>query len=394
MTYPIPQTKLINDTFNACERLTCLGEWLHTYQTEDARLAARVRQLDPKKPLDVQRGAQIANLRRRLRLQLVREPLEVSTDAIDTIGYPKLRQHLVEQFAGFSKADKLLWLNNFTFIMTPDIRELNEKITRVRNFRKQAGGQNRDFLLGGLSGMGKTTYLNWYTSNFIPIVEPERNYVPIIKIDAPVTNHTPKPLLQRIILECGLTYLRGDNEEDLLMKLKLYFQQCGVEMLIIDEVEHIVRSDLRRRILEISNETHGVPIVCASCNPISWTAGDSEVQGRWNDFFELHQYTNTRLSAILAFIELILPFTKDSMLPQYEIRTGSKPSDKIDGPARLIEKWTGGILREIMILIVDASMRAIKEDQPCLTPTLLEASWKDIKKHQPVDFLPVSEKGK
>lgn len=73
------------------------------------------------------------------------------------------------------------------------------------------------------------------------------------------------------------------------------------------------------------------------------------------------------------------------------LRTGSKPSDTIDGPARLIEKWTGGVLREIMILVVDASMRAIKEDQPCLSPTILEASWKAIKDHQPVDFLPAPE---
>src|SRR5262249_45875688 len=134
---------------------------------------------------------------------------------------------------------------------------------------------------------------------FIPIVQSERNYVPVIKIDAPVTNHTPKPLLQRIILECGMTYLRRDNEEDLLMKLKLYFQQCGVELLIIDEVEHIVRRDLRRRVLEISNETHGVPIICASCHPLRWTEGDAEVQGRWNDFFELQQYTGERLSQLL-----------------------------------------------------------------------------------------------
>jgi hypothetical protein len=186
-----------------------------------------------------------------------------------------------------------------------------------------------------------------------------------------------------------MTYLRRDNEEDLLMKLKLYFQKCGVELLIIDEVEHIARQELRRRVLEISNETHGVPIVCASCHPLRWTEGDPEVQGRWNDFFELRQYTKERLSQLLAFIELLLPFSKDSFLPQHEIKTGPRQSDRIDGPARLVEKWTGGILRDIMILIVDASARAIKTNQPCLSPTLLEATWKDIQKRQATDFLSV-----
>lgn len=265
MSHDIPQTVFIDDTLDVAQRLAYLREWQREHEAEDSRLSARVALLDPKRPIDVQRGSQIANLRRRLRLQLVQQPLEVSVETISKVGYPILRKHLIDQFVSLSREDKLLWLHNFLFIMTPDIRELNEKITRVRNYRSM--GQNRDFLLGGHSGMGKTTYLNWYTSNFIPVVESDCNFVPVIKIDAPVTNHTPKPLLQRIILECGMTYLRGDNEEDLLMKLKLYFQKCRVELLIIDEVEQIARPQLRRRVLEISNETHGVPIVCASCDP-------------------------------------------------------------------------------------------------------------------------------
>ena len=86
--------------------------------------------------------------------------------------------------------------------------------------------------------------------------------------DAPVSNRSPKPLFQRMLLACGAATLRGD-EEHYLQLLELYFQQCGVELLIVDEVEHITQPVLRRRLLELSNLT-GVPIVCASCNPIAW----------------------------------------------------------------------------------------------------------------------------
>lgn len=58
----------------------------------------------------------------------------------------------------------------------------------------------------------------------------------------------------------------------------------------------------------------------------------------------------------------------------------------IDGPVRLIQEWTGGILRDIMILIRDASQRAIEDDLPCLSPKLLEETWKGIQEKRVTDF--------
>jgi hypothetical protein len=192
-----------------------------------------------------------------------------------------------------------------------------------------------------------------------------------------------------MVLECGLTGTERDNEEDLLMKLALCFQQCQVELLIVDEIEHITTPRLRRRLLEVSNLTHGLPIICASCHPLRWAEGDSEVQGRWKDSFELKQYTGERLQQLLAFIELLLPFTQDSALATLKLRTGLKRRDEVDGPARLIEQWTGGILRDIMILVVEASARAIEQDLPALSPTLLAATWHNIQTNQVTDFLSI-----
>jgi len=384
---PTPQTVPTNDRLDVRHRLVQLKEWQAAWEQEDLRLAQRLHELIPDRRFDLQRGVQIASLRRRLRLHLVRQPLEISASLVRAMGYPALRQHLVTQFAGLSQAERLLWLNNFLFIVTPDLRQLNDKIAQVRGYRSL--GQQRNFLLGGPSGMGKTTYLDWLALYERPTVEVERNHVPIIKIDAPVSNHTPKPLFQRILLECGAVYAASDNEEVLLMKLVLYFQRCGVEMLIVDEVEHILRPEIRRRLLEVSNLTRGVPMVCASCHPLRWTEGDAEVQGRWNDYFELQQYTGQRLSQLLAFLELLLPFPADSALADYQIRTHPKHKESVDGCARLIERWTGGILRDIMILILDASARAIQQGLPALSPMLLEETWHRIQTHQVTDFLAI-----
>ncbi|MDQ5823397.1 MAG: TniB family NTP-binding protein [Chloroflexota bacterium] len=378
-------------------RLQQLQTWLDEYRHEDAMMAQRVAALDMHKHIDTQRGVQIANQRRRLRMKQVKEPIEISPEDIRKLGYDKVRQHFAIQFAGLTKEERLLWLNNFLFIMTPQIRALNDKLAEVRHYNRL--GQQRNFLLGGVSGSGKTTYLDWYAYRQGQVVEGERNHVPVVKTDAPKNNKTSKPLFERIIRECGMSYLKSDQDEDLLMKIICYFQVCGVELLILDEIEHITNPDIRRRVLEISNLTTGVPIVCASCYPTKWIEGDTEVAGRWNDYFELTPYRGKSLSSLLAFIELFLPFSTPSYLSRFVIEEvadtaaapvsnkggnrargkGSNGKGVIDGPAKLIEDWTGGVLRDIMALITGACTIAINQDLPCVTPGALQAAMKAIR---------------
>jgi hypothetical protein len=376
-TATIPNSPL-DEVLSVQRYLNQLRSWQTTWLHIDHRLQEQLHQLDGTKPLQLQQAAHLSNLRRRMAMTLVKEPLTIPEQTLKDYGVPRIRQHLAQQFVSLTKEERLLWLNAFIFLFTHDLRQLDHKIATVRDFRSL--GQTRNFLLGGESGMGKTTYLDWLIFNHLPVAEEERNHVLIIGIQAPVSNQTARPLLWRLLLECGQTYLKNDNEEVLLMKLVLYFQQCGVELIVIDEIQHIIRPELRRRILEISNMTQGIPMICASCRPIQWTAGDEEVQGRWNDFFHLQQYTGARLDALLTTVELLLPFSQDSHLALRRV-------DGELGIADLIEQWTGGILRDIMILIRDACRRAIEQSSPCLDRPLLEATWKAIQTKQVTNFL-------
>ena len=162
------------------------------------------------------------------------------------------------------------------------------------------------------------------------------------------------------------------------MKVSLFFQKCGVEVLIVDEVEHIKSYGVRRRLLEVSNMTYGIHIICASCDPHRWTLGDPEVAGRWNDYFRLDLYKATRLKQLLVYINLLLPFTSESFVTS--ARSNSKKSlySIDDGLVKSIENWTRGKLRDVMILVVEASKQAIQEHRPCLDDKLLEKTWKSI----------------
>ena len=108
-----PQAVLIDERFDVRQRLGQLRRWRSTWEQEDNLLAQRVRQLEGNDRLLLQKAAQIASLRRRLRLQQVTAPLEISAESLEQIGYPALRHHLVEQFATLTNEERLLWLNNF-----------------------------------------------------------------------------------------------------------------------------------------------------------------------------------------------------------------------------------------------------------------------------------------
>jgi hypothetical protein len=375
-------TTIIDENFDIRRHLARMQSWKDEWRSEDEQLRARLRSLDPKKPLDKQLGKQIGSFRKRLKMKRVKEPLEIAATSLESEkAYRRLKENLSRQFLSLSKEERLFWLDNFLFIMTSDLWKLHAKVKKVLGHYSL--GQQRNFLLGGHSGMGKSTYLDMLSALNLPSVEELRNHVPLIKVDAPVSNASPKTLLRRMILECGLTYLKGDDEEDLLMVLDLFLQLCGTELIIVDEVEHISRPEMRRRLLDISNMTQGIPIICASCKPTLWTIGDIEVAGRWNDYFELPQYMAERLCDLLSFIETLLPFTQASNLALSQVRSGA---NMIDGPAKLIQEWTGGILRDIMILIRDASRQAIENDLPCLSPKLLEETWKGIQEKRVTDF--------
>lgn len=386
MTPTLPVVK-VDDTVHVPTRIEQLRLWMEMYENEDRRLKQEAQSLDPTRQLDAQKGAQIAALRRRLRLQLVAEPLELPLTALQLPdGFMQLEKSLRHQYSQLDQAARYLWLHNLLFVMTPALRKLDDKIARVRNHIQF--GQQRNFLLGGSSGSGKTTYLDFLAFHYHPQVEPTRNYIPVIKIDAPVSNHTPKPLLQRMVLACGYTYLKFENEEELLMKLTLFFQQCGVELLVVDEVEHLRHWKIRRRLLEVSNLTQGIPIICASCNPQSFTHDDPEIAGRWNDYYELPQYTGKTLRQLLAFVDLLLPFPRSSALDLYEI-PAEDGLTSLDGPARLIEQYTGGVLRDVMLLVAEASRRAIDRGEAYVTPLVLETAWRDLQSNRVTDFLQV-----
>ncbi len=106
-------TAIVDENFDVNQRLAHMRRWQNEYYSEDEQLQTRLRQLDANKPLDVQRGHQIGQLRKILILKQVREPLEVVMGSDQPGSRPwSVRQNLMRQFASLSKMDRLRWLDN------------------------------------------------------------------------------------------------------------------------------------------------------------------------------------------------------------------------------------------------------------------------------------------
>ena len=135
--------------------LTELRTWQSEWQCIDRALEEQLMGLDGTKLVELQQAAHLSNLRRRMSMRLSKTPLTVPESVLKKLGVRLVREQFAQQFVSLTREERLLWLNSFLFFMTADLRQLDDKIAKVRSFRSL--GQARNFLLGGESGMGKTT---------------------------------------------------------------------------------------------------------------------------------------------------------------------------------------------------------------------------------------------
>ena len=368
------KTVPVNATFNVRDRLAQLTDWNDDFIQKDLAFSTRQKSLNPKSHVDAQIGASISHMRKCLRILLARNPLEIVLDEMGADQLLTLRESLFRQFASLTASERMLWLNNFEFILTPALKRLYQKLARIRDYRSL--GQQRCLLIGGPSGMGKTTCLNVLTMMWEPEITDEVTLVRIVKVDAPANNRSSRTLFRRIINALGLSYLVSDSEDELFDTALAFLDACQVELIVIDEIEHMTRHEHRRQVLDLSNQTRGISIICASCNPASWTEGDAEIAGRWNDLFLLEPYDLDQLAALLSYIEILLPFSQPSNLNSISIRTPDNQFE--EGPAGFIYRVTQGILRDVMILVRDGCKYAIENHLPCIDKEVLQIVWKRI----------------
>ena len=102
------------------------------------------------------------------------------------------------------------------------------------------------------------------------------------------------------------------------------------------------------------------------------------MEERWSDYIEFRPYTGERLRALTALLELILPLPDASHLAEATVPVEQRHNKHEPEPPSLIEQLTGGVLSDVINLVVTATGHAIDQDLRCHSPELLVRTWQEL----------------
>ncbi len=384
-------TDVIGKDFHVQTRLNDLRTWEHDWQDLVSMFNSRIDELNHERQHTKEKRSIhqierkinfIGTQQKRFEVLKVRKPLELSKAALDEYGSEGIWENLAKQYTRLSKAERKLWLfNNCYFLMTTDIFKLVDKFRNI--MKSTARGEQRNSLVGGESGNGKTRALNFIASLHPPEILEFRNRAHVVCTEALDDDKSTRSVLRQAILYCGDNYVDSDSVSQLFDKWGTCAQVCQVLLLLVDELNHLHEGVQRRRLLEITNHSN-ISIIGTAVNPLKFRDGDDEISSRFNDYYKIEAYRGDRLTQLLGLIDLILPLPKRSYLGSLTLKVMQQGEIKeIEGAAPLIERKTKGSLRNIMQLIYDAAEYAIDRDLTSITPTLLESTWNTIQSSDP-----------
>ncbi|MBB5192292.1 energy-coupling factor transporter ATP-binding protein EcfA2 [Silvimonas terrae] len=104
--------------------------------------------------------------------------------------------------------------------------------------RQRTHGRGGGVLLTGPSGSGKSTILRNYHAAFPRVHEAHRTCVPVLYVPVP-SSPTVRSLAAAILEALGDRNSHRGTAPEKTTRIRELFQRCGVEMLLLDEFQHI-----------------------------------------------------------------------------------------------------------------------------------------------------------
>lgn len=234
-------------------------------------------------------------------------------------------------------------------------------------------------MLVGPTGAGKTTLTESYAARFPATIADTSIHRPVLHttIPSPAT-------IKNLAIE--LLYALGDPRYDkgtigsMTKRVINFFRDCGVELLILDELQHFVDRDSQKVLQNVSNwlktliKDHELKIACV-------------LVGLENEANQVVD-ANPQLARLFGDPFVLAPFAWDEKNPAtvQEFRTLLHELEKLlplNEPSHLVQReraWrcfvaSNGILSYLMALIRQAATLALKRGQEHLDDALLAAAF-------------------
>jgi len=228
-------------------------------------------------------------------------------------------------------------------------------------------------LLVGPTGAGKSTLVASYAQRYLPVVDEAGIGRPVVRATIP-TPATVKALASALLAALGDPRAAWGTVGSMTYRLTNYFRDCGVELLILDELQHFRDRD-NRRVLE--NASNWLKTLIKETGVACVLVG---LQGEAEEVVRV----NRQLARLFGDAHVLLPFTWDERTPETvrEFRTflglleGLLPLPEPSGlaeyeTARRLHLASEGIVAYLMELVRRATYLAIAQGHARLDGPLL-----------------------
>lgn len=248
----------------------------------------------------------------------------------------------------------------------PQMRSVVEVLELLCVASRCNRGRSRGALIYGPSGSGKSTLARCFASNHSRYETEDRTVVPVLYVELP-SQPTAKVIGESILNALGDGFAGQGSAEFKLDRVKKLLAACGVEVVILDEIQHISDNlDARARdvaadcLKNLMNST-GIPFVFVGLpSGAAYFANRMQLKRRLNPKVELSTFRFTTAEEQDNFGRLLLnfherlPFSGTSALIDNEL------TDRLHAASF-------GLIGSLTLLLEGALRIALHEDADSLT---------------------------
>jgi GTPase SAR1 family protein len=131
-------------------------------------------------------------------------------------------------------------------------RKFDEATEAISRSHKTTGFNPRGLMLLGASGVGKSTLVNNYRKKFPDIVYEDRTERPILYVSLHA-RVTVNDILCSLLAACGDPEPDKGTARSLVMRFNRLAKSLGVQLIIIDEIQHVLPEHTQRRTQEAAD---------------------------------------------------------------------------------------------------------------------------------------------
>lgn len=279
---------------------------------------------------------------------------------------------------GVERGERLSRLSRLESIRItyPRWQRIVEEIGRCHEMHGVAA-EPQCLLLVGPTGAGKSTLVASYARGYAPVVDEVGIRRPVVRATIP-TPATVKALATTLLAALGDPRAAYGTVGAMTYRLTNYFRDCGVELLILDELQHFRDRDSRKVLENASNWLKTlIKETGVSCVLVG-------LQGEAEEVVRL----NRQLARLFGDAQVLQPFVWDERQPEMvqEFRTflglldGMLPLAESSGlaegdTARRLYVASEGVVAYLMELVRRATYLAVVQGRAHLEGPVLAAAF-------------------